>query len=72
MSGEYRDTGCRCDYCGSSRNDLMPSFWNDRTRWFCGIGCLGNFKAAQAIFNEDVLDGKPGDAKKLLEEYYRK
>lgn len=72
MSDEDCESVGRCDFCGSSRNDLMPSFWNDRTRWFCGIGCLERFKAAQAIFGEEVLDGKPGDAKKLFYGYYGK
>lgn len=72
MSDEDCESGHRCDFCGSRRDDLMPSFWNDRTRWFCGIGCLGRFRAACAMFDDDVLDGKPGDAKKLLDGYYRK
>lgn len=72
MSGGDYEPRDRCDFCGSRCNDLMPSFWRDRTRWFCGIGCLNAFKAAAALFDDEVLDGKPGDAKKLLDGYYGK
>ena len=61
--------GDRCDFCGQLRNDLMPSFWNDRTRWFCGVECLGRFKsvALGSPYADEALDGPPGTAKKILE-----
>ena len=58
----------RCDYCGKCGN-MMPSFWNDRTRWFCSLDCLHIFKALAIGSNyaELVLDGEPGTAKALFE-----
>ena len=59
-----------CDYCGKSSDDLMPSFWSDRTRWFCGIDCLNSFKAVaigSLSHDEEALDGEPGTAKVIFE-----
>jgi hypothetical protein len=58
-----------CDYCGQEKQDLMPSFWNDRTRWFCDLDCLGRFKsvALGSQYADEALDGAPGTAKKLME-----
>jgi len=58
-----------CDCCGKSSDNLMPSFWSDRTRWFCGLDCLQIFKALAIGSNyaEQVLDGDPGTAKALFE-----
>lgn len=59
----------RCDYCGKEAADMMPSFWSDRTRWFCDVDCLEKFKAV-AIGSrnaDDALDGMPGTAKILFE-----
>lgn len=69
--GKILDNAGVCDFCGK-RNDpyeMLRSFWRDRTREFCGIDCLEGFKAAVNIVNEDdVFDGPPGTAKRLLEE----
>jgi len=60
---------CACDYCGETREDLMPTIWKDRTRWFCGLECLGMFKAVVlgTEFHDEALDGPPGTAKKIFE-----
>jgi hypothetical protein len=46
----------------------MPSFWSDRTRWFCGLDCLHIFKALAigSNYGELVLDGEPGTAKAIF------
>ena len=65
----------RCDYCGKEGSDMMPSFWSDKTRWFCGIDCLRRFRAialGSLGFDEDALDGKPGTAKVIFESEERK
>ena len=58
-----------CDCCGKSSDDLMPSFWSDRTRWFCCLDCLQIFKALAigSNYDEQVLEGEPGTAKSLFE-----
>lgn len=70
MRKDLDDAGV-CDFCGK-RNDpykTLKLFWNDKTREFCGIGCLNGFKAASFMVNEDaVFDGPPGTAKLLLKQ----
>lgn len=48
----------KCDYCGKYGTDMMPSFWNDRTRWFCGVDSLEKFKAVAigSDYAEQVLE----------------
>ncbi len=60
----------KCEYCGSDREGLMPSFWSDRTRWFCGIDCLNGFRsvAVGSQYDEEALDGAPGTARKIMKE----
>lgn len=62
----------KCDYCGKYGTDMMPSFWDDHTRWFCGIDCLEKFKAVAigSDYDEEALDGDPGTAKALFENLY--
>lgn len=70
MGKSLDDVGV-CDFCGKKNNpySTLKSFWRDKTREFCGVGCLEGFKAAACIVNEDdVFDGSPGTAKRLLEE----
>lgn len=57
-----------CDCCGKSSDDLMPSFWSDRTRWFCSIDCLHIFKALAigSKYDEQVIGGEPGTAKAIF------
>lgn len=64
----------KCDYCGKYGTDMLPSFWNDRTRWFCGVDCLEKFKAVAigSDYAEQVLDGEPGTAKDLFEKINRR
>lgn len=59
----------RCDYCGKEASDMLPSFWHDRTRWFCDVDCLEKFKAVVigSDYAEQILDGEPGTAKALFE-----
>ena len=58
-----------CYYCGQEKHDLMPSFWSDRTRWFCGLDCLRRFKsvAIGSQYADEALDGAPGMAKMINE-----
>lgn len=71
---DYHESGV-CDFCGRTKCDpslMLQGLWKDKTRYYCDIECLDGFKAAAVIVNEDeVFEGPPGTAKRLLEQHMK-